>query len=167
MKEKKGHAELNSRGDAAVALMAAGGNCAQAVLLAFAADLGLEEETALRIAAGFGAGLGRNQEVCGAVTGGVLAIGLKHGAAGVDDPRAKEPVYRLTRELMARFRARFGSCLCRELLRVDLLTAEGQQRYKERGLGERVCRPCVRGAVGILEEILPGGAEQGAPTRES
>lgn len=140
--------------DAAVALMDAGGNCAQAVLFALAAGLGLDEATALKLASGFGAGLGRRQEICGAVTGAVMAIGLKHGQERPGDMEAKERAYALTRELMDRFRAEFGSCRCRDLLRVDLLTAEGQQQYKEMNLGERVCRPCVRGAVRILEAIL-------------
>ncbi len=149
-----GNPGSTSRNENAVALMDAGGNCAQAVLRAFAADLGLEQGTAMRVAAGFGAGMGRSQELCGAVTGAVMAIGLKHGAPRPDDAEAKERTYALTRELMERFRAEFGSCLCRDLLRVDLLTAEGQRQYKERDLGAKVCRPCVRGAVRILEAIL-------------
>ena len=67
---------------------------------------------------------------------------------------SNDKAYALTRELVERFQAEFGSCLCRDLLQVDLLTAEGQRQYKERDLGERVCRPCVRGAVRILEAIL-------------
>lgn len=150
----QGNSETTSRSDGAVALMDAGGNCAQAVLCAFAADLGLAEGTALRLAAGFGAGMARCQEGCGAVTGGIMALGLKHGAPRPDDAGAKETTYRLTRELIARFAAEFGSWRCRDLLGVDLLTEEGQRRYREEGLGKRVCRPCVRGAVRILESLL-------------
>ena len=153
MKEKKGHSELNSKGDAAVALMDAGGNCAQAVLAPFCEELGLDGKRALRIAPGFGAGFGGNQEICGAVTGAVMAIGLKHGQERPGDQEAKEKAYALTRELMARFRAEFGSCFCRDLLGVDLLTEEGQRRYREEGLGKRICRPCVSGAVRILETL--------------
>ncbi len=154
MKETKGDPGSKDRGGNAVALMDAGGNCAQAVLAAFCGELGMERGSALKIASGFGAGFGRKQAVCGAVTGGIMAIGLKHGATRPDDAEAKEKAYALTRELVERFQAEFGSCLCRDLLQVDLLTAEGQRQYKERDLGERVCRPCVRGAVRILEAIL-------------
>jgi len=154
MKEKNGQAGLKSKGDVAVALMDAGGNCAQAVLGAFSETLGLERAVALRIACGFGAGLARSQEVCGAVTGAVMVIGLIHGQERPDELQAKEKTYALTRGLIERFRAEFGSCLCRELLQVDLLTAAGQARYQERPRGDRVCRPCVRGAVRILEAIL-------------
>ena len=145
---------MKSRSDSAVELMIAGGNCAQAVLCAFLEGHGLEKRTAMKLASGFGAGMGRNQEVCGAVTGAVMVIGMKHGQERPEDKEAKEKAYALTRELMERFRSEFGSCLCRDLLRVDLLTEEGQRKYKEDGLAEKVCRPCVRGAVRLLEEIL-------------
>jgi C_GCAxxG_C_C family probable redox protein len=55
-----------------------GYNCAQAILYAFGPDLGLDGETALKVATGLGAGMGRRGEVCGAVTGGILALGLKY-----------------------------------------------------------------------------------------
>jgi C_GCAxxG_C_C family probable redox protein len=135
--------------------MAAGGNCAQAVFGVFCSDLGLDRETAMKLASGFGAGMARRQEVCGAVSGAVMAIGLKHGQAREDDKAAKETTYRLSRELMDRFQAEFGSCLCRELLPgIDLATEAGQQRYKADGCSEKICRPCVRFAVGVLEKIL-------------
>ncbi len=147
--------ELKSRSDIAVELMNAGGNCAQAVLCAFCEEAGLEKRIALKLAAGFGAGMGRNQEVCGAVTGSIMAIGLKHGQEREDDKEAKETAYRLTRELMDRFKSEFGSCRCLELLRgCDLKTEAGQKRFGEEGLLEKVCHPCVRGAVRILENIL-------------
>ncbi len=145
---------MPGREERAVAMMDAGANCAQAVLGVFCRELGLEKGSALRISSGFGAGMGRRQEVCGAVTGAVMAIGLKYGSADPGDREAKETVYRLTRELMSRFQAEFGSCLCRELLGCDLQTDEGRKQYEEKGLGTEVCRPCVRGAVRFLEKIL-------------
>ena len=146
---------MKSKSDAAVELMAAGGNCAQAVLSVFCRELGLEKVRALKIASGFGAGLAREQEVCGAVTGGIMAIGLKHGQEREGDKEAKETTYRLTRELMARFRSEFGSCRCLDLLKgCDLKTEAGQKRYADEGFSEKVCRPCVGGAVRFLEDIL-------------
>ena len=89
--------------------------------------------------------MARKQEVCGAVTGAIMAIGLKHGQAREDDKAAKETTYRLSRELMERFQAEFGSCLCRELLPgIDLTSEAGHQRYKAEGWSEKICRPCVR-----------------------
>ena len=106
---------------------------------------------------GFGAGMARKQEVCGAVTGGIMAIGLKHGQGREDEKEAKELTYRLAREFMDRFVAEYESCLCRDLLAgCDLSTEAGQKQYRENGLAEKTCRPCVRGAVRMLGEILQG-----------
>jgi len=109
----------------------------------------------MKLASGFGSGMARRQDVCGAVSGAIMAIGLKHGQAREDDKAAKEEAYRLSREMMDRFGAEFGSCLCRELLPgVDLASEAGHQRYKAEGWSEKVCRPCVRFAVRLLEEML-------------
>lgn len=139
----------------AVAMMVEGFNCAQSTLAVFCADLHFEKATALKLAAGFGAGMGRRQEVCGALTGGIMALGLKYGPAQTADKEAKESAYRLTRELMERFAAKFGSVRCRELLDgCDLLSESGRKFYDENKLAEKICRPCVSETVLILEDIL-------------
>jgi len=147
--------ELKNRSETAAAMVAGNWNCAQSVLGVFCAELKLDRETAMKLASGFGAGIARRQEVCGAVSGAIMAIGMKHGQAREDDKAAKETAYRLSRELLERFQAEFGSCLCRELLPgIDLATTAGHERYKAEGWSEKICRPCVRFAVHILEEIL-------------
>jgi C_GCAxxG_C_C family probable redox protein len=146
---------MKNRSETAAEMVAGGWNCAQSVLGVFCSDLGLDRETAMKLASGFGAGMGKRQEVCGAVSGAVMAVGMKHGQAREDDKAAKEAAYRLSRELMDRFQAEFGSCLCRELLPgLDLASEAGHQRYKAEGWSEKVCRPCVRFAVRVLEDIL-------------
>ena len=131
-----------------------GYNCAQAVLCAFCAEASLSENAALKIATGLGAGMGRKQEVCGAVTGGILVLGLRHGRDSTGDRSAAELTYLKTRELMDRFAARHGSCLCRELLQgYDLGTEEGQRRAKADDVVNKVCRPCVQTVVKILEDM--------------
>lgn len=105
-----------SRADRAQALFFSGFNCAQSVAGAFADVTGLPEETLLRAASPFGGGFGRQREVCGAISGLCLVLGLCYG---YDDPKAdgeKAALYRDTQALCAAFRARFGSLLCRELL---------------------------------------------------
>ncbi len=129
-------------------------NCAQAVLYACSDDTGIDKSIALKIASGFGAGMGRKQEVCGAVTGAIIAISLKHGRGEHDDPAATEKTYVKTRELMDRFQAKHGSCMCRELLHgCNLLTEEGQKYFRENDLKNNVCKECVRSAVQIVEEM--------------
>jgi len=133
----------------------AGYNCAQAVLYAFCDDLRFDKETALRLACGFGAGMARQQEVCGAISGGILVIGLKHGRGEGQDRTPTEETYRRVRELMARFESRHGACLCRTLLKgCDLNTPEGQRFFKENDLLHRTCRACVQTVVETLEDIL-------------
>ena len=72
---------MKNKGETAVAMMAGGWNCAQSVLGVFCEDCGLDRETAMKLASGFGAGMARKQEVCGAVSGAIMVIGLKHGQA--------------------------------------------------------------------------------------
>ena len=68
---------MSAKTEVAVEKFVSGYNCAQSILYAFGPDLGLEGETALKVATGLGGGLGVSGEVCGAVTGGILALGLK------------------------------------------------------------------------------------------
>jgi len=145
---------MSTRTDVATTRFLSGYNCAQAVLDAFRDEAALDEDLALKIATGLGAGMGRKQEVCGAVTGGILVLGLQHGRGSTDDHSATEQTYSRTRELMDRFTAQHGSCLCRELLQgYDLGTEEGLRRAKADDMLNKVCRPCVQTVVEILEKM--------------
>ncbi|HOB98856.1 MAG TPA: C-GCAxxG-C-C family protein [Verrucomicrobiota bacterium] len=145
---------MSTRMDVATTRFLSGYNCAQAVLDAFRDEAGLDEELALKIATGFGAGMGRKQEVCGAVTGGILVLGLRHGRGSTGDRSATEITYMRTRELMDRFAARHGSCLCRQLLQgYDLSTEDGLRRAKADDMLNKVCRPCVQTVVEMLERV--------------
>jgi C_GCAxxG_C_C family probable redox protein len=80
---------MKTKSEAALEKFFSGYNCAQSVLFAFCGDLDLDKDLALRMASGFGGGMGGRQEVCGAVSGGVIAIGLKHGRGeGQDKQKA-------------------------------------------------------------------------------
>jgi len=145
---------MTDKVEVAVAKFMSGYNCAQAVLFAYCDELGLEKNAALKLACGFGAGMGRKEEVCGAVTGGVMVLGAIHGRGEHDDRAAAEPAYAKTRELLDRFQARHGSYVCRELLDgCDLTTKEGQSYFKQNDLVNRTCKECVRSVTQILEEI--------------
>ena len=76
---------MNSLSENAVAKMLEGFNCAQSVLYASCDRLSFDKDTALRVACGLGAGMGRKENVCGALTGGILALGLKHGRGDRED----------------------------------------------------------------------------------
>ena len=125
------------------------------MLYAFREESGLSEETALKIACGLGAGMGRKEEVCGAVTGGIIVIGAKYGRGVNDDRTATEKTYAKTRELMDKFTKRHGTFICRKLLNgCELTTEEGQKQFKENDLLNKTCKPCVQSVVEILEGIV-------------
>ncbi len=144
-----------SRIETAVSRFAEGYNCSQAVLSAYAGRFGLDDETAMKLAAGFGGGMGRMADTCGAVTGAFMVLGLQCGQA-LPEREAKEAVYCRIREYARRFRKRHGSLVCRELLECDISVPEGVQRARELELFSKKCPQFVRDACEILEEIELG-----------
>ena len=144
-----------TKSERAISKFAGGYNCAQSVFFAFLEDLEIDQDTALKVASGFGGGMGRQGEVCGAVTGGIMALGAKHGRGEKEDPTAADVTYAKTREFMAQFASKHGSCLCRELLNgCDLATEEGQAAFREKDLKNKVCTPCVQSAVEMVEKMM-------------
>lgn len=127
-------------------------NCAQAVLSAFCEKYGLGEELALKMAGGLGSGF-RSGEICGAVSGAVLVVGLKYGQQSADDRKAKQVCYEKTEEFIRAFRDRSGSVLCRELLGCDLSTAEGREKAQKEHLFDTICVEKVRSALELLEKL--------------
>jgi len=144
----------SNRSDKAVSIFKEGINCSQAVLSSFADDFGLDKDMALKLAAGFGGGMGRMAQTCGAVTGAYMVIGLKHGAVTAQDRAAKEHTYQVVRDFNDRFKARNKSLICKELLNCDISTPEGFEEAKQKGLLTTVCPKMVRDAVEILEEMM-------------
>jgi len=145
---------MSTRTDIATTKFASGYNCAQSVFVAFRDETGLTEDLSLKIATGLGGGMGRKQEVCGAVTGGILVLSMRHGRGRHEDRSATEDTYARTRELMDRFATEHGSCLCRQILAgYDLNTEDGQRRTRADGLHEKICKPCVQTVVKILEDM--------------
>ena len=144
-----------NKSERATSKFASGYNCAQSVFFAFLEDLEIDPDTALKVASGFGGGIGRRGEVCGAVTGGIMALGIKYGRGEKEDGAVADAMYVKTREFMDRFVTQHGSCLCRELLDgCDLTTEEGQKTFKEKGLKNKVCTPCVQSAVEMIEKMM-------------
>jgi C_GCAxxG_C_C family probable redox protein len=150
---------MGAKSEVAVEKFLSGFNCAQSILYAFGPELGLDAETALKVATGLGGGMGGRGEVCGAVTGGILALGLKYGRGEQAEKSATREAYQKTGELMAAFERVHGSCLCRTLLAgCDLRTAEGMKRFREQDLHHKVCAECVRTVGEILTATLSAPA---------
>ncbi len=125
-----------------------GYNCAQAVSYACAADCGVPPELVVKLATGFGAGMGRTQETCGAVSGAIFALGLRGGRALGDDKARTAETYGRVQALLRDFAALHGSCNCRELLGgLDLRTPDGQREFRERGYLTKRCAEYVKTAA--------------------
>ena len=93
-----------------------GYNCSQSVFLAFAKEFNLDENMALKLSSSFGGGMGRLREVCGAVTAMFAIAGLKYGYTSFDDDEAKAKHYELIQMLAEKFKNKYGTIICRELL---------------------------------------------------
>lgn len=140
-----------SRVNEAVACFNDGFNCAQAVLSTYCGEFGMDKKAAMQISCGLGAGMGRRQETCGAVSGAYLLIGLKYGNFMQNDNSAKEQTYAMVREFAALFEERNKSTNCHELLEADLINGDKktvQERVK------KVCPQMVRDAAEIIEQLL-------------
>ena len=119
-----------------------GYHCAQSALIALAPACGLEQEEAARIAASFGGGVGGMGEICGALSGACIALGILKGDFAPGDLEGKETHYARVQRLAERFRAANGSLYCRDIKRED--PAE-KKKY---------CTRCVTSAVEGLLEVL-------------
>jgi C_GCAxxG_C_C family probable redox protein len=140
-----------------VHLFHSGFNCAQSVFAAYAEELGLKKEGALKIASGFGGGMARMQKTCGAVTGSFMVFGLKEGKHREGDDTARDTTYKLVRIFSDRFTAQHGSIECRQLMGCDLNTPEGQAYSIEHNLHGTVCTQYIKDAAGLLDEMLKSG----------
>jgi C_GCAxxG_C_C family probable redox protein len=109
----------------------------------------------MRIASGFAGGM-RMAETCGAMTGAIMILGLRHATEECHVVKGREPVYAAIREFRAHFEARNRTVVCRELLGCDVCTPEGAQAARERNLYKTVCPKMVRDAAEILEMMLGG-----------
>ena len=132
-----------------------GYNCAQAVFCAFRDVTGMELDAAARLSSSFGGGMGRLREVCGAVSGALLVLGMLRGYDNPKDPEQKKAHYALVQEYARRFREKNGTIICRELLKNVPVTPGGVPEERTPDFYAR--RPCPRlvdDAAAILDEIL-------------
>ena len=146
---------MSKRGDAAERLFREGYNCSQAVLLAFADVTGLDDETAAKLASSFGGGLGRMREVCGAVSGAAMVLGLAKGYSDTTDAEAKKAHYKLIQKFANRFKEQNGSIICRELLSgVAVKGGSDPEKRTAEYYKKRPCAELCRIAAEIAEDLI-------------
>jgi C_GCAxxG_C_C family probable redox protein len=126
--------------------------CAESVLLAVSEALGVASPLIPRLATGFCSGLSRTSGPCGALSGGVMALGL---ALGRDSGRESlDPAYAAVQEYLEYFRATFPADNCLGLTGCDLGTPEGQRGFRDTGAKQKVCLPVVEAAAAHVMRIL-------------
>lgn len=131
-------------------------NCSQGVFTTFATEMGMDEELALKLATNFGGGA-RKGELCGAVAGALMVLGLRDGHCDSDDLEAKAKAYKEATEFMDRFIKKNGSVVCRQLLGYDLSKLEDKLIIDEKNLFKTICPRMIESAVEILDEMIAEG----------
>ena len=132
-----------------------GYNCAQSVFIAFSSEFGLDDETALKLSSSFGGGMGRLREVCGAVSAMFAIAGLKYGYTSPNNDEVKAKHYELVQQLAAKFKEKYGTIICRDLLELPegsdspIPSKRTEEYYKQ-----RPCEAFVRYAAEIIEKEL-------------
>jgi len=123
--------------------------CSQSVLLAFAEELDLNENTAKLISSTFGGGMGRLRQKCGAVTGGFMVLGLAYGNSDPKDMDTKLASYKKVRELNHLFEDIYGTSVCSELLKKHATEADVAERKHHK----IICRKVVSDVAGLLYDL--------------
>lgn len=142
-----------SKSEEAIKVFGNGYNCSQAVFSVFCDELGLNRDTGLKIATGFGGGC-REGEVCGTITGALMAIGLKYGHYKEGDLETKKKAYAITREFINEFKNKHKTIICKELLGYDLTKEDELKQINDQDLFNNLCPKYVKEAVELLEGIF-------------
>ena len=151
---------MSEKSEKAKELFKSGYNCSQAVLGVFCEELGLDFDTAMKIASSFGGGMGRMREVCGTVSGMFMAAGLAF-ASSSDSAVEKGEHYKRIQELAKRFKDQNGSIICRELLQgVETSTSPVPSERTQSYYKKRPCVDLVGDSVEIFEQYMKEMSEQ-------
>lgn len=117
-------------------------NCCQAVACAFSSEIGIEEATLFRAGEAFGLGMGGTEGTCGALSGAVMLAGFKNSDGNLENPATKADTYRISKEMVTKFKEKTGSTICKELKGI----ATGQMLCS--------CPDCIKCGVEVVEEVL-------------
>lgn len=128
--------------------------CSESVLLALSNILKVESDIIPRIATGFGGGIGRHGEICGALSGAIIGLGLQFGRSHPSETPEGQPPYQFSQTMMNLFISRFGHIRCRDLLGIDISCQEGLQRYRRERLWENKCQEIIQVTSGLAYDLL-------------
>ena len=132
----------------------AGLNCSQAVVTSFSDNLNFDKNAAETISCGFGGGMGRLGETCGAVTGSYMVLGIYNCKKFADNTNRKEATYQMVQQFSKKFKQIHGTTDCKSLLNCDLRTEEGHKFAKENNLFDTVCEDCIKDSIQIINHLI-------------
>ena len=145
---------MENHAERAARLFREGCNCAQSVFLAYMDMTGMDRDTAIRVSASFGGGMGRLREVCGGVSGAIMALGMICAPLDPTDQDAKAEHYRRVQEVARRFREKNSTLICRELLGNMAGSGHVPEVRTEEYYKKRPCERFVYDGAAALEEVL-------------
>jgi C_GCAxxG_C_C family probable redox protein len=145
---------MESIEEKAIRTFRSGLNCAQAVLTAYSEEMKFDNNLALSVSCGFGGGMGRLQETCGAVTGSFMVLGIFNCKKLTDNKDRKEATYSMIQKFSQEFKQLNGTTDCMELLKCDLKTEEGNRFAKENNLFGTICEKCISDSVRIINKLI-------------
>ncbi len=117
-------------------------NCAQAVACAFAKEIGVDEKILFTAAEGFGLGMGGMEGTCGALSGAIMLAGFKNSDGNTTNPGTKAETYKLSKEMVNKFKEKCGSTVCKELKGIETGTVLCS------------CPDCICKGVEVVQEVL-------------
>jgi len=128
--------------------------CSEAVLQALAEALNVSSELIPRVATGFAAGIGRSGEVCGAISGAILGLGLKHGRNELEEtPTGRRPHWYAT-ELIQAIKERHGTVTCAGVLGLDLKDPGDLETYYKLDHWNTTCRELIKETTALAWDLL-------------
>ncbi len=145
---------MNTTKDIAIQSFRSGMNCAQSVVTAYADLLKFDPDLAAGLSCGFGGGMGRLQQTCGALTGAFMVLGIHNSRLYSDRVELKNRTYTQVREINEKFAQSQGATDCRSLLGCDLQTDEGMQFHKDTNQSKMICEKCIAASIELLDEIV-------------
>ena len=129
-------------------------NCAQSIVSVYCEEFGLDRNLGLKMAMGFGSGMARSGNTCGAITGAYMILGLSQR---INENNARESIdrtYKLMQQFNSAFKAQHGTLLCKELIKYDLSIPEQHSEARDKRIFITICPDLVWDAAKILESIL-------------
>lgn len=130
-------------------------NCAQTVLRMILVEKDIYFPEVPWVAAGFGGGIGRRGEMCGAITGAIMAIGILHSQEFKDPAKHRGTTYNSVQEFIDKFSKKHDTSICNDLIGIDITNPEQRKQASESGTFKTICPPFVETAIQIVLEMFP------------